>query len=229
MHLTVLAGHPQATSFNAALIAAYVAGAERAGATVEVIDVSTLQFDPVLRQAHGASSLAEALHDEEPDLARVRASLLQSSHLTFVFPVWWVGLPAALKALVDRVFLPGWAFRYGDSPLPVGLLGGRSARYVATMDSPALWYHLVQKDALGGSFGRGTLRFVGLSPVTRTLIHGVRSLNEPARKRWLVRLEETGRRDVEARLRRPALVLGPTEPRLALGAAAAHGGPSNLT
>lgn len=189
--VSLLTAHPLSDSFNAALADAWQRGAERAGATVRRFDVTRLQFDPVLRQAH------EGPQPDEPDLARVRAAFEESAHVTWVFPTWWVGLPAAMKALVDRLLLPRWSFRYeAGRALPRGLLAGRSTRYVTTMDSPGFWYRLVQHDALAGSFGRGTLRFVGFKPVERTLLFDVRHMTAPAREKWLRRLEGEGTRDV---------------------------------
>jgi len=198
-HLTIVTAHPDPGSFSRALAASYAQGAQRAGASVQSFDATELSFDLVLRGAYAKPMV------DEPDLARLRAAIDASSHVAWFFPTWWAALPAALKGLVDRLFLPKISFIY-EGGLPRGLLTGRSSRYVATMDSPALWYWLVHQDALGGSFGRGTLGFVGFGPVERTMIHGVRSLDDKARGRWLSRLEALGARDA-ARLRRPALAL----------------------
>ncbi len=192
---TLLTASPLADSFNNALAAGWRRGAEAAGARVLAFDVSQLRIDPVLRDGHRSDV------DDEDDLAAVRAAVTASVHVTWVFPLWWVGLPAALKALVDRLFLPGWAFRYDGAALPTGLLAGRSSRYITTMDSPSWWYRLANHDALAGSFGRGTLRFVGFAPVTRSLVFNTRKLDEAARARAVVRAEADGADDI-ARCRR---------------------------
>lgn len=195
MNLTIVTAHPNPASFSRALATAYATGARSAGATVQTFDATELQFDLIL---HGAYS---APIPDEPDLARLRESIDGASHVAWFFPTWWAGLPAALKGLVDRLFLPKVSFIY-EGGLPKGLLKGRSTRYVATMDSPALWYWLANHDSLGGSFGRGTLQFVGFGPVHRTLIHSVRTLDEHARTRWLSRVEALGAKDAA---RRPQL------------------------
>lgn len=189
--VTLLTAAPSEDSFNAALAQAWKKGAEASGATVRHFDVTKLQFDPVLRGAY-----REPMRDE-PDLAAVRAAFEVSSHVTWVFPTWWAGLPAAMKALVDRLFLPGWAFRFEGKALPVGLMAGKSTRYVTTMDSPGLWYRLAHHDALAGSFGRATLGFVGFAPVKRSLVFGTRKLGEAARGKWLARLEREGGDDAQ--------------------------------
>lgn len=186
--LTVLSAQPVHPSFSTDLAEAWQRGAQSTGATVHRVDVSRLAFDPVLRGPH------VTIADDEPDLRALRLTLERSAHLTFVFPTWWVGLPAALKGLLDRLLLPGWAYRY-ERGLPQGLLAGRSARWIATMDSPRLWYWWWNSRALEGSFERGTLRFVGLSPVEKTLIFQARTLTAAKRQAWLERVEAQGRAD----------------------------------
>lgn len=193
MHLTLISAHPEPDSFNTSLARAYERGARESGASVNVVDLTALAFEPCLRGAHRTPM------PDEPALAELRESVMASAHLAWFFPVWWYGLPALLKGLVDRLFLPGWAFAYEGGPLPRGLLTGRSSRYVATMDAPWSWYQLVHRDPIGSSFGRGTLRFVGLSPVERTLVYGVRGMSETQRQQWRERLLAQGRRDGAAR------------------------------
>jgi NAD(P)H dehydrogenase (quinone) len=196
--LTLITSHPLPDSFNAQLALAWKKGAESAGATVEHFDATELQFDPVLRGPH------IGVEQDEPDLARVRAAIERASHITFLFPTWWANLPGALKALVDRLFLAGWSFRYHKYGYPIGLLKGRSARWVTTMDSPRLWYWLFNRMALEGSVHYGTLRYVGFRPVKKTIIYDARSLGEAARQKWLTRLEAIGRADaVRASAMRP--------------------------
>lgn len=195
--MTLVTSHPDPQSFSRSLANAYARGATSRGLTVRQFDATELRFDPVLRGAHTSPM------NDEPDLSRLRAAVDESAHVAWFFPTWWAGLPAALKGVVDRLFLPKVSFVY-EGGLPRGLLKGRSSRYLATMDSPALWYWLAHQDALGGSFGRGTLQFVGFGPVQRTLVHSVRTLSEDARASWLVRVENLGAMDATKVLQRQA-------------------------
>ncbi len=112
------------------------------------------------------------------------------------FPTYWASPPAIVRGFVDRVFLPGWAFRYREGKaLPDGLLAGRSARVISTMDSPSWWYLLAHNRALHGTMGTATLGFCGVSPVRFTTVYGVRDLDAKKRGAWIERLHEVGRRD----------------------------------
>lgn len=201
-HALLLFGHADTTSFNHQLADAYQRGYVAAGGTLERVDLPTLRFDPVLRHGHRA---AQPL---EPDLARVRDAIERADHLAWVFPTYWVAPPAVVRALIDRLFLPGWAFRYEGHALPTGLLRGRSARVVTTMDSPGWWYRLAHRRAIHAAFSRGTLAFCGLAPVDTTTVHAVRKLDAAARARWADKVEALAFRD--GRRRAPARLPAPT-------------------
>ena len=98
--------------------------------------------------------------------------------------------------------LPGWAFRYGDSAIPDKLLKGRTARVIATMDSPNWWYRLIHRRAAHRAFVTGTLKFVGISPVQETTIYANRELSESQRRTWLERIKDIAIKDLKKQRRR---------------------------
>ncbi|PCC67723.1 Putative NADPH-quinone reductase (modulator of drug activity B) [Nannocystis exedens] len=186
----ILLGHADPASFNAAVARAYQAGFRIAGGEAEIVTLSDLRFDPVLRRGFRGD---QAL---EPDLVALRARIEAAAHLVWVFPTWWVSPPAVVRALVDRLFLPDWAFAYRPGKaLPEGLLAGRSARVLTTMDSPSWWYALWHYRALHGSFVNGTLRFVGLAPVKLSALFATRTRTAAQRQRWLAEVQATAAAD----------------------------------
>jgi NAD(P)H dehydrogenase (quinone) len=188
MHLIVL-GHPDPQSYSDALASAYARGLREGGAQVELLPLRDLTFDPILRQGFsGAQSL-------EPDLVHAQQQLLRASHVAWFFPTWWGASPALVRGFVDRVFLPGFAYRHrgNGNGLPDPLLKGRSSHVVTTMDSPNFWYWLYHRCSLHGSFVNATLRYVGFGPIQTTTIYGLRALTSAARERWLTKLVARGR------------------------------------
>ena len=182
-HALILVGHADPGSFNHRLADAYARGFTAAGHRTERIDLAALRFDPILRTGYRAEQPLE------PDLVRAREAIERADHLVWVFPMYGASAPAVVRGFVDRVFLPGWAFRYEGHALPTGLLRGRSSRAVVTMDSPWWWYSLALHRPIHRSFGSATLSFCGLAPVSITTVHNVRAMKEPARDGWCARVE----------------------------------------
>ena len=79
-------------------------------------------------------------------LQAAQAQIAWAGHLVWVYPTWWGAMPALLKGFIDRVFLPGFAFKHhqGSSRWDK-LLAGRSAELLVTMDTPPWYYRWVQR------------------------------------------------------------------------------------
>ena len=199
--LLVIVGHADSNSFSSALALAYERGASLAGAETERLDLAQLQFDLVLRGGfRGTQPL-------EPDLISAQAAIRAADHVAWFFPTWWAAPPALVKGFVDRVFLPGYAFRYERGrALHHKLLGGRSARLFTSMDAPWWWYALFYRRALHASFINATLRFVGFAPVHHSTLYGLKNASAARREELLRKAEMTGAKDA-ARIR-PRLVSG---------------------
>lgn len=194
----VITAHPQPDSFGHALAAAWSEGAS--ALQIEQLDVTALDFDPVLRNAYrGPQPL-------EPDLERARLAVEAAAHLVVAFPVWWSSTPAALKGFFDRLLQPGWAFAYRNGR-PVGGLIGRSSRMLVTMDAP-LWYDwLVNGAAARRQVATGTLKFCGLAPVRTSAFGSVGTSTGAARDRMLEIARRAGAADaIAVRKRFPAVL-----------------------
>ncbi len=186
--ILIILGHPDSdTSFCAALAHHYLQGASAAGADIRELHLGTLQFDPVLRTGYrGAQTL-------ESDLQQAQQDILWAEHLVFIYPCWWGSLPALLKGFIDRVFLPGFAFKYRkNSPLWDKLLVGRSAELLVTMDTPAWYYRLVYRNAGISVMKKNILEFSGISPVRTLTFSPMISSKEQLRDQWLEQAQRAG-------------------------------------
>lgn len=184
----VILGHPDSGSFCGALAREYVAGAESAGADVRLIELGKLNFDPLLRQGY------RVIQPLEADLAAAQEAIRWAGHLVFVYPMWWGSMPALLKGFLDRTFLPGFAFQFHDetSYLWNGLLGGRSARLIITMDGPPLVIQLLYSSPAVQMMKGMTLEFCGISPVRVTPIGSVKRSTRARRILWKMEARELG-------------------------------------
>lgn len=159
MRFLVLDGHPDGGRLVTALLDGYVA-ALPPGTEVSRVAVRDLQFDPNLCRGYAVAQ------EWEPDLTCLAQEIDACDHLVVGFPMWWGAEPATLKGLLDRVLLPGWAFRYhSKDAMWDRLLAGRSADLVVTMDTPPWYLRLAFGDAVIKRWTRQVLGFVGFKPV----------------------------------------------------------------
>lgn len=176
----VISAHAPTGSYGAALAQTYVGQARQHGHEVKFINLNQLQFDPVLRDGYrGAQPL-------EPDLQSAQADIQWAEHVAFIYPIWWASVPAVLKGFLDRVLLPGFAFKYrpGKS-FPEKLLQGRSAHIVATMDTPPWYFKWIYWAPGLRQMRKNTLEFCGLHPVRTLAVGPVLGSNAGQRETWL--------------------------------------------
>lgn len=190
--LLVLNGHPDPSSdrFCHALAADYARGATAAGAELRWIDIGNLDFD-FLR--------SEEEHEKAavPDsLAEAQEAIAWATHILIVFPLWLGTMPALLKAFLEHVLRPGFAYHVEDPERPgtVRMLKGRSVRVIVTMGMPGFFYRYFYCAHGVRVLERSILRFMGMGPVRTTLIGSVKGMSEEKRRRWLDRARELGRR-----------------------------------
>lgn len=186
--ILIVLGHPNKDTFCGSLAESYKKGAIQSGAEVKEIFISDLKFDPILHRGY------KEIQELEPDLVQAQELIKWAEHLVFVYPTWWATMPALLKGFFDRVFLPGFAFKYREnSPYWDKYLTGKSARVITTMDAPAWYNFLVYGNAGQKAIKRGTLQFCGINPVKVTTIGGVKAMKKEQLTNWLTKAEKLGK------------------------------------
>lgn len=193
--ITIILGHPDSASLCGAMADHYAQAAQAAGHEVRYFRLGELEFDPILH--HGYKQV-QAL---EPDLQEIQAAIQWAQHIVLVYPIWWGSFPALLKGMFDRIMLPGYAFSYRqNSAFWNKLLKGRSARAIATMDTPPWYFRLMYWSAAHVQIRRTILGFTGIGPVRTTSFGPVRYANKYAsdakRAAWLAKVAELGRRGI---------------------------------
>ena len=138
--------YPVAESFAHAVHRRAVAGLERAGHEVRVLDLYRVGFDPVM-----SAEDREGYHTPDVNEARVADHLDQlrwAEGLVFVYPTWWYSMPAMLKGWIDRVWVPHATFDLPKGLAPIRgrlhnirLIGGFS-----TYGAPWWWTRFVMAD-----------------------------------------------------------------------------------
>jgi putative NADPH-quinone reductase len=189
--ILIIQGHPDPKGghLGQALAQAYAEGAAEAGHGLRRLEVAQLDF-PLLRSAQEFEQGAVP-----PALKPAQDDIDWAQHLVVFFPLWMGDMPALLKAFLEQVARPGFAFRDdGNGGFGKKGLTGRSARVVVTMGMPALVYRYFFRAHSVKSLERNVLGFVGIAPVHETLIGMVDHMPAKDVQRWLAKLRELGRK-----------------------------------
>lgn len=158
--ILILLGHPDTVGMCNDIADAYESAARAAGHTVDRMNLSALQFDPILH--HGYRERQEL----EPDLVRFKELITACDHFVVIHPIWWTGMPAILKGFFDRVWLPGSAFRYmrtktgSRSLFWHRLFTGKTARIILTSGTPKWMVYMLPGNA-NAQLKWGILWFAG--------------------------------------------------------------------
>ncbi|UTV29042.1 NAD(P)H-dependent oxidoreductase [Photobacterium atrarenae] len=177
MKIMVLNGNPKKDSLSRHLADIYEVEA-REGAEIRRFNLGQMAFNPSLDCGYDSEQPLE------PCLVEFQDALTWADHLVIVAPIWWGGVPAKLKGLLDRAFLPGFAFRYASgSPEPVPLLAGKTARLILTMDAPDTFL-AEQAAPVLAQLDRYTLQFSGIAPAEVDLFGSVIMADEAQLQLW---------------------------------------------
>ena len=99
MKIVVLEGSPNRNGSTHILADCFRQGAEEAGHTVELIDVAHADIHPCTGCIHCGY---EGPCVQKDDVEGIRRKILDADMLVFVTPLYYYGMSAQLKALVDR-------------------------------------------------------------------------------------------------------------------------------
>ena len=181
--ILLIDGHPDDDRLTSSLVSSYRRGAQQAGYQVTLITVRDLAFEPNLR--FGYKQRLEL----EPDLLAAIDAIKACDHMVWVHPVWWGGLPALLKGFIDRMFLPSIMCEYNEVKLGGmgwdGYLESKTARIIATMDTPKILYRLLYSAPSVNQLKKTTLEFCGVKPVKVTQFAPVKGSTQEKRESWI--------------------------------------------
>src|SRR5580704_8571467 len=190
----LLLGHPDKTGMCGKLADAYEAGAKEGGHDVRRMNLGEMQFDPILHQGY------RAIQNLEPDLVAFQDSLKWADHFVIIHPVWWLGMPALLKGLFDRAWLPGSEFRYIKTKAGKRtifwhrLMKGKTARMIVTSGTSP-WLERLFPGNVNSQLKWGILWFAGFS--VRTKWFGpAENVPEPKCSAWCDQVRAYGRKGV---------------------------------
>ena len=201
MKIFIVYWHIEEKSFNHAMLETAVDTLSSAGHEVRVSDLNAMHFDPVLsrksfktvKDANVFNPVQEAIYASNNDgfadfIKDEMEKIFWCDLLIFQFPLWWFGLPAALKGYVEQVFAPGKFFdsehRYAS-----GFLKGRNAMLSLTTGATADAY---VKNGFNGDINvilrpiqRGILEFCGFGVLRPQIVYAPTHIMQEQRCREL--------------------------------------------
>ena len=195
MKIYILLGHPDKDDTLCGGIAdTYEKEAHSAGHEVKRTNIGDLRFDPILHKGY------KVIQELEPDLHQVQEDIKWCDHFVLIYPLWWSSGPALLKGLVDRIWLPEFAFRFikvPDTKMTLGwhkLLRGKTARVIVTLKNFPLLERFMFGD-YSAEIVDAVLRFSGFK--TRlTEIGNAEALSDSQKISWFKRIATLGRKGV---------------------------------
>lgn len=201
MNVLIVYAHNEPASFCAAMLRTATTTLRAAGHGVVVSDLFAMGFDPVSDRRNFSTVLDPArlrlqaeeahAHSEGGFVPALRAEmhkLAACDLLIFLFPIWWLGLPAILKGWVDRVFAVGVAYgggRYFGS----GVMRGKRAMCILTTGGLPASYdgsgHYASIDTVLYPVHRGVFEFTGFEVLPPFVAHGANRIGDGERAQIL--------------------------------------------
>jgi putative NADPH-quinone reductase len=166
----------------------YQVGAEDAGHTVVRVNLGQLQFDPILHKGY------KEIQHLEPDLVDLQEKFKAADHIVILYPNWWCTMPALLKGLFDRFWLPGFAFNFNKETKKIEKhLTGKTARVIILSGSHSPFQTWWQFGDYTNEIQYGILEFAGI----RTFVEPFgpcEKVDDATREKWLKKVENFGKK-----------------------------------
>ncbi|MFD3607597.1 NAD(P)H-dependent oxidoreductase [Streptomyces atroolivaceus] len=181
----VYLAHPRPGSFNHAVFDAVVQELRDRGSDVIAHDLCAEGFTPGL-SADETETVRAASDSPDGQLSLHRAEVATLDAMVFIHPNWWGMPPAVLTGWVQRVLVPGVAYKLAASDgEPEGLLEAGRALVLNTSDTPADREENEFGDPLDKIWSACVLPYVGVTDVRRVVFRTVTDSSDEARESWL--------------------------------------------
>ena len=187
-NILIINGHPNTESFNYALHKAYKKGLVTNGIhAIEEIKVAELDFNLNLSKGYSTGVIMES------DLITAQEKIMKADHIVWIYPLWWGMMPAILKGFIDRVFVPGFAFKYHENSSKWDkLLKGKTTEVICTLDYPVFVFKLFFGEGGVKVMRKMVLDFCGLKTIKTTYIGQIKPSKLDQRRNWLKKVELMG-------------------------------------
>ena len=187
-NIFILLGHPDEDTFSGAMASTYESAAREAGHEVRRKNLGELQFDPILHKGY------KAIQELEPDLMAIQDDIKWADHIVIVYPNWWCTMPALLKGMFDRMWLPGFAFNFNKETKRIEKhLAGKTGRVIVVAGTHSFFETWWKYGDFTNEIEHGILGFAGIK--TNVSVYGpCEKVNDACKTKWLTQIEKYARR-----------------------------------
>ena len=186
--IAIILGHPDADTYSGQVADHYQAGAEDAGHEVRRFNIGELNFDPILHKGY------KQVQELEPDLHMVQDAIRWADHVVIVYPNWWCAMPAKLKGMFDRMWLPGFAFNFNKETKRIDKhLAGRTGRVIILSGSHSRFSAWWNFGDYTNEIQYGIMEFAGIR-TNVTAFGPTERVDDKRRAKWLKEAEQLGKK-----------------------------------
>lgn len=186
----ILVGHSHLQGCTGELGGAYEQAARAAGHEVKRLNIGELRFDPILHKGYSE------IQPLEPDLVAVQENIRWADHVVILYPNWWISMPAILKGLFDRIWLPGFAFRFDkETHSVIELLKGKTARVIIVDGSHSPFMTRLKYGDYTNEITRGILGFAGMKAHV-TAMGPCEHADAAKHAEWIAEVRELGSKGI---------------------------------
>ncbi len=186
--ILVLLGHPDKDTYSGQMADRYEQAVRAAGHEVRRVNLGEMQFDPILHKGY------KEIQALEPDLVTLQEQFRWAEHIVIVYPNWWNTMPALLKGLFDRMWLPGFAFNFDkETKKLIQRLDGKTARVIILAGTHSPFQTWWKFGDYTNEIQYGILEFAGIE--TKVSAFGpCEKVDGVCREKWLGQIESLAKR-----------------------------------
>lgn len=186
--ILVLLGNPDSETFSGRIADTYQSAAQAEGHEVKRVNIGDLEFDPILH--HGYKEIQTL----EPDLVDMQEKWKWADHIVIVYPNWWCTMPALLKGMFDRMYLPGFAFNFDKkNGKLIQRLKGKTARVIVVAGTHSPFMTWLKFGDYTNEIAHGILGFAGINAKV-TSFGPCNKVDEVVKQRWLRKVGDMGKK-----------------------------------
>ncbi|MFT5831742.1 MAG: NAD(P)H dehydrogenase (quinone) [Candidatus Paceibacteria bacterium] len=181
--IVLICGNPDADTFTGGILDHYHAAAEENGHEIKRYNLGDMDFDPILHMGY------KEIQQLEPSLIELQDAIRECDHLVIAYPNWWCTMPALLKGLFDRIWLPGFAFNFNKETKKVEAhLKGKTARVYVISGSHSPFKTWWRYGDYTNEIQYGILEFAGIK--SRVTTYGpCEKVGDVCRNKWFKEVE----------------------------------------